>query len=252
MHAAGNPTTASWRRRRGQLETYFDRTAREAWKRLTSDAPVGRIRATVRAGREEMRATLVGWLEIATPAAAPGVDAGPAAAAPRVLDAGCGTGALALDAARGGARVTAVDVSASLVEMARERLGSERVAGSIRFVVGDMLDALDERYDHAVLMDSLIHYRSDDIVRALGGLATRVDRSILFTFAPRTPALTLMHAAGKLFPRGNRSPAIEPVGEARLRRLIASAPSLAGWRCGRTHRVSTGFYISQAMELCRR
>ncbi len=48
--------------RRGQLETYFDRTAVEAWSRLTSDAPVGRIRATVRAGRDRMRATLLAWL----------------------------------------------------------------------------------------------------------------------------------------------------------------------------------------------
>ena len=44
---------------RGELETYFDRTAVEAWARLTSDAPVGRIRATVRAGRDDMRSTLL-------------------------------------------------------------------------------------------------------------------------------------------------------------------------------------------------
>ncbi len=31
--------------RRGQIETYFDRTAVQAWARLTSDAPVGRVRA---------------------------------------------------------------------------------------------------------------------------------------------------------------------------------------------------------------
>ena len=40
-------------------------------------------------------------------------------------------------------------------------------------------------------------------------------RSIVFTFAPRTPALSVMHAVGRLFPRGDRAPAIEPVGEAR-------------------------------------
>ena len=73
--------------RRGELETYFDRTAVEAWSRLTSDAPVSGIRATVRAGREEMRATLLGWLP---------TDLG----GRRVLDAGCGTGALAVEAAR--------------------------------------------------------------------------------------------------------------------------------------------------------
>jgi magnesium-protoporphyrin O-methyltransferase len=41
-----------------QVETYFDRTATKTWERLTSDAPVSGIRATVRAGRDEMRELL--------------------------------------------------------------------------------------------------------------------------------------------------------------------------------------------------
>ena len=69
--------TASYAARRSQLETYFDRTAVEAWKRLTSDAPVSGIRATVRAGRDTMRATLLSWL--------PDDLTGH-----RILDAGCG------------------------------------------------------------------------------------------------------------------------------------------------------------------
>ena len=48
--------------RRGEIETYFDRTAAAAWSRLTSDAPVSGIRATVRAGRDRMRATLLSHL----------------------------------------------------------------------------------------------------------------------------------------------------------------------------------------------
>jgi len=52
----------SYQQRRGEIEHYFDRTAVDAWKKLTSDAPVGKIRATVRAGRDEMRSTLLGWL----------------------------------------------------------------------------------------------------------------------------------------------------------------------------------------------
>ena len=53
-------TTQSYAARRHQLETYFDRTAVDAWARLTSDAPVGRIRATVRAGRDQMRRVAAG------------------------------------------------------------------------------------------------------------------------------------------------------------------------------------------------
>ncbi|PTT76234.1 magnesium protoporphyrin IX methyltransferase, partial [Pelomonas sp. HMWF004] len=54
--------STTYTQRRGEIETYFDRTAVQAWERLTSTAPVGRIRASVRAGRDEMRATLLSWL----------------------------------------------------------------------------------------------------------------------------------------------------------------------------------------------
>jgi magnesium-protoporphyrin O-methyltransferase len=101
--------TLSYLERRGELETYFDRTAVDAWKKLTSDAPLGRIRKLVRAGRDEMRSTILSWL----PADLHGR---------RILDAGCGTGALAIEMAKRGADVVAIDLSQSLVEMARERI----------------------------------------------------------------------------------------------------------------------------------
>jgi magnesium-protoporphyrin O-methyltransferase len=227
--------TATYQRRRGQLETYFDRTAVEGWKRLTSDAPVGRIRATVRAGRDEMRATLLSWLPDDLRGA-------------RLLDAGCGGGALAIEAAKRGAHVVAVDLSAQMVALAGERAPRD-LKGRVEFHVGDMLAPSFGRFDFAVAMDSLIHYAPDDATRALGGLSSRVDRAILFTFAPRTPMLAMMHAAGRLFPRSDRAPAIEPVAESALRKLIAASAALGGWRAGRTRRVASGFYTSQAMEL---
>jgi magnesium-protoporphyrin O-methyltransferase len=224
--------------RRGQLLTYFDRTAVDAWSKLTSQAPVGRIRATVRAGRERMRQTLLGWL----PEDLRGR---------RLLDAGCGTGALAIEAAHRGAAVVAIDLSPTLVGLARERTGTVARDGSVDFRVGDMLEPGPERFDHVVAMDSLIHYQAADMVGALVRLTAHADRSVLVTFAPRTMALSVMHAVGRLFPRGDRAPAIEPVAEARLRSLIAAAPALAGWRIGRTQRIVSGFYTSQALELVR-
>ncbi|MBE7220348.1 MAG: magnesium protoporphyrin IX methyltransferase, partial [Caulobacteraceae bacterium] len=73
----------------------------------------------------------------------------------------------------------------------------------------------------------------------------------LFTFAPSTPLLATMHAVGRLFPRGERAPALVPVREADLRHRIAAAPNLAGWQVGWTERVASGFYTSQAVELLR-
>jgi magnesium-protoporphyrin O-methyltransferase len=231
--------TLTYQSRRGELLEYFDRTAVEAWRRLTSDAPVNRIRATVRAGRDEMRQTLLKWLPEDLRGA-------------RVMDAGCGTGALAVEAARRGAQVVAVDLSPTLIALARERLPRDLDGGAIDFVIGDMLDPALGPFDHVVAMDSLIHYRPDDMVRVLTGLADRTSRSLLATFAPRTAALGAMHAIGRLFPRGDRAPAIEPVRERALMRRIGADRALAGWRVHRMHRVSRGFYISQALEVIRR
>ncbi|GEO39431.1 magnesium-protoporphyrin O-methyltransferase [Skermanella aerolata] len=222
--------TVSYIERRGQLETYFDRTAADAWSRLTSDAPVSRIRATVREGRDRMRGTLLSWL----PDDMRGM---------RLLDAGCGTGMLALEAAKRGAEVTAIDLSPTLVGLARDRLPGNL---KVDFRVGDMLDPALGRFDHIVSMDSLIHYKAADMVRALELLTDRTGSSVVFTFAPSTKALMVMHAVGKLFPRGNRAPAIEPVREASLRHLLTG---LDGWKASRSERIACGFYTSQALEL---
>jgi magnesium-protoporphyrin O-methyltransferase len=231
-------STDTYIRRRGQLETYFDRTAADAWARLTSTAKVSRIRETVRAGRDRMRTTLLDWL----PADLAGR---------RILDAGCGTGALAVEAARRGARVVAIDLSPTLVKLAEERLPKDLGRGSIEFRVGDMLDPALGDFDHIVAMDSLIHYCASDMADAAQALAARAGTSVLFTFAPKTPLLTLMHNVGMLFPRGDRAPAIEPVSESALRRLIATRPALAAWRPGRSLRIKSGFYTSHALELTR-
>lgn len=228
----------SYETRRQELTRYFDRTAASAWTQLTSDAPVSRIRATVRAGRDDMRAQLLAWL--------------PEDLRGRTLfDAGCGTGSLAVEAAVRGARVTAVDVSPTLIDVARRRTPAE-LAGRIEFAVGDMLDAAGGRFDFVVAMDSLIHYDRDDILRALSALGDVAEERVVMTFAPRTAALSVMHAVGRMFPRGShRAPAIEPVSERSLFDGIRRSETLKDWRIGRTRRISVGFYVSQGLELER-
>ena len=224
-------TTLSYSRYRGQLETYFDRTASKAWEQLTSDAPVSGIRATVRAGRNRMRDTLLSWL--------PDDLRGK-----RLLDAGCGTGAFAVEAAQRGAEVVAIDVAASLIDIARKRSPKGL---AIDWRVGDMHDPALGAFDHVVAMDSLIHYPAFDMVAVLRSLGERTRGSIVFTFAPQTPLLMLALGVGRLFPRSDRSPAILPVREALLRTLVSSA--LPDVRLGRDQRISAGFYTSHALEL---
>lgn len=231
---AHNPKHASgWDAKRAKLEHYFDRTALDAWAAMTSDAPVSKIRATVRAGRGEMRDMLLSWL----PQDLTGR---------RILDAGCGTGMLAIEAARRGAEVIGIDVSPQLIEIGKERL-PEDVKGKVQLFAGDMLDPGFGTFDHIVSMDVLIHYESDQIAAAAARLAERARQSLVFTFAPGTPLLRTARAVGQFFPKSDRSPSIIPVAHDLLKsRLSRSVPQA---RLGRDQRVSRGFYTSHAQEV---
>jgi magnesium-protoporphyrin O-methyltransferase len=213
---------------RTRLETYFDRTASKTWERLTSDAPVSRIRATVRAGRDEMRAMLLGGLPQDLTGA-------------RVLDAGCGTGQMSCEMAARGATVTGVDISASLLEVAAQRTPVD-LADRVTYLASDMLQPSLGRFDYVVAMDSLIHYQPKDAASALSKLRHGTSEKILFTIAPKTPVLVAMHLAGKLFPRSDRSPQIVPTAVSALDRELGQSLTTLG-------RVNTAFYKSQAMEL---
>ncbi len=230
--------STTYQEKREKIEEYFDRTAADQWAKLTSDAPVSGIRKTVRAGRDRMRETLLSWL----PDDLQGR---------RILDAGCGTGALAVELARRGAHVVAIDLSPTLVQLARERLPQDLHGGKLEFIAGDMLSTAYGNFDHVVAMDSMIHYEKHDLVLGLAGLAERTAHSVLFTFAPSNPILATMIRVGRIFPRGDRAPFIEPVAEATLRTELARSAGLTGWTAARTEKISSGFYTSQAMELRR-
>jgi magnesium-protoporphyrin O-methyltransferase len=231
-------SAATYDERRGRLQTYFDATAVKAWAQLTSDAPVSKIRETVRQGRDRMRTTILSWLPADMTKSS-------------LLDAGCGTGALSVAAAQRGAKVTAIDIAGNLVALAQTRAPAD-LSPPINFQVGDMLNSALGGFHHVVAMDSLIHYPTREIIAVLAEIAPRCGKTIVFTFAPQTPLLSIMHGMGRLFPRADRAPAIEPVMEARLRKAIDAEPRLANWSIGRTHRIASGFYTSQAMELVRR
>ena len=209
---------------RTRVAAYFDGTATRVWERLTSDAPVSRIRQTVREGRDAMRAMMLAQL----PADLHGA---------RVLDAGCGTGAASAELAARGADVTAIDISPKLVEIAASRL-PQGLAGTVSFRAGDMLAADLGRFDHVLAMDSLIYYTRPDLEAALDALSARASQ-ITFTVAPRTPLLMAMFNAGKMFPRADRSPSMIPQDHRQIR-----VPGLM-----RVGRVSRGFYISECLKV---
>ncbi|MEL6920772.1 MAG: magnesium protoporphyrin IX methyltransferase [Pseudomonadota bacterium] len=223
----------TYQSRRDALQVYFDRTAVDGWKKLVSTDKVSRIRQTVRRGRDQMRTHLVsrlpddlkGW---------------------RILDAGCGSGVLAHTLAARGADVVGIDLSPQMIDFAAARYADERLPGSLTFKAGDMLAFDDGKYDAVVAMDSLIHYDLHDAAAAVARIVAHTEYRAVFTIAPYTHALGLMHLAGKLFPRSDRSPAVVPTKPAALSDAVGAR---AGAHVMATKRVSSGFYISQGMEV---
>ena len=216
---------------RDRVEHYFDRTATKTWERLTSDAPVSGVRATVRAGRDKMRALMLAQLPEDLRGA-------------RILDAGCGTGAMAVELAQRGAEVVAVDISPALVGIAGKRMPAN-LAGHITWVAGDMLEATYGKFDHALAMDSMIYYTAPDIAAVLGKAAPRINGKFVFTLPPRTPALMAMWRVGKLFPRTDRSPTMIPQTTAVVAQALRDG-SVKG-RLSEVERIKSGFYISSAL-----
>ncbi|PJI85901.1 Mg-protoporphyrin IX methyltransferase [Yoonia maricola] len=216
---------------RDRVEHYFDRSATKVWEQLTSDAPVSGVRATVRAGRDKMRALMLAQL----PADLRGA---------RILDAGCGTGAMAVELAQRGADVVAVDISPALVGIAEQRMPAN-LAGHITWVAGDMLEATRGAFDHALAMDSMIYYSAPDIAALLGKASARITGKFVFTLPPRTPALMAMWRVGKLFPRADRSPTMIPQKTAGVADALREA-GVKG-RLVEIDRVKSGFYISNAL-----
>ena len=218
---------ANYSATRDRVEHYFDRSATKVWERLTSDAPVSRIRQTVRAGRDTMRAVMLRRL----PADLRGA---------RVLDAGCGAGQMTAELAARGADVVAIDISPALVDIARSRLPLD-LSHRVTFAAGDMTAPEHGAFDYVLAMDSLIYYGPADIAASLDQMGARTRAAIVFTVAPKTPFLMAFWTLGKAFPRADRSPTMVPQAFGTLSKATSG-------RLTQIERVSRGFYISECLE----
>ncbi len=85
----------------------------------------------------------------------------------RVLDVGCGAGALARSLAARGARVTGVDPNTEALAVAREAVP----AGTFRAAGAEALPFADASFDGAVFLNSLHHVPEPVMHRALGEAA---------------------------------------------------------------------------------
>ena len=219
--------------KRARLENYFNEVSSDAWDKLTSNEPVSFVRQLVREGREKMQLAIMEKL----PKDLTGL---------RVLDAGCGTGALSRMLDERGAEVVGVDISDKLIEVAKNRSGSN---SNIEYFSGDMKEESFGNFDYIIAMDSLIHYSTEDVTLSLVDFSKRANISVLFTIIPSTFVLRTKLRLGKLFPKSERSPEVVPIGWGQLRRLEALEVNAS---LEKIKRIKSFFYVSEAWELANR
>ncbi len=100
----------------------------------------------------------------------PWLDAARPLHAARVLEVGCGTGSSTVALAEQGAQVTAIDLDASAIRVARERCSLYRL-DAVEFAVGDATEVMEklrgERFDFVVFFAALEHMTHDERLRAM-------------------------------------------------------------------------------------
>jgi len=113
-----------------------------------------------------------------------------------ILDVGTGTGRAALLLARGGARVTAVDASDQMLEVARKRAAEERA--QITFERGDAhaLQFADKAFDVVICLRVLMH--APDWHRCLSELCRVAERLVIFDYPAAASAAALESASRRV------------------------------------------------------
>jgi ubiquinone/menaquinone biosynthesis C-methylase UbiE len=114
----------------------------------------------------------------------------------RILDVGTGTGRAALMLARQGARVTAVDASGEMLEVARRRAAGERVG--VHFLRGDAHDLqfANRAFEIGICLRLLMH--APDWQRCLAELCRVADRLVIFDYPAAASTAALEALARRL------------------------------------------------------
>lgn len=224
----GRPPQASLQ---ANLANYFNGTGFDRWSAIYSNAPVSRIRQTVREGHLTMLATAEAWLRDSVQ---PGDS---------LFDAGCGTGLFSTRMAAHGLNVTGIDIAPRMITVAQDAVERSGVAGNARFTAGT-IESASSTFDAVACLDVLVHYPAADFTALVAHLAQRTNRTLLITYAPYSRLFATMYWAARFFPQGQRRTDLQMTPDT----FVKSALCEAGMAVQRSVPISRGFYHVTLLE----
>jgi magnesium-protoporphyrin O-methyltransferase len=218
------------------VKDYFNSIGFDRWRRIYGDGEVNKVQLDIRTGHQQTVDKVIGWLkndgnlsEIS------------------ICDAGCGVGSLSIPLAEAGATVSASDISEKMISEAREI--ALQVLGSnsrVSFNVQD-LETLGSKYHTVICLDVLIHYPQDKAADMISHLCSLAENRIILSFAPNTPALSLLKKIGSFFPGASKATRAYLHKEVDVVKILADN----GFKVQRQDMIRTRFYFSRILEAIR-
>ena len=171
-----------------EVEAYFNDATEgggfDRWNRIYSESDdVNKVQLEIRSGHQQTIDKVLEWVD---------ADKSAGAELSTVADVGCGVGSLSLPLAQRGATIAGSDISASMATEAGKRCEAAGIpAEQASFSTAD-LESLDGQHDTVTCIDVMIHYPSDKMVEMVSHLASKADRRLLISFAPKTPQYSFL------------------------------------------------------------
>ena len=208
------------------VQSYFDGAGFESLSLVYGDESCDGFRNAIRRGHREVVETVVAWL-----------DSPQKLDTRSILDAGCGTGSLAVPLALRGARVDAIDFSARMIEAAKERASRAQVSSDrLKFTVGD-LSSVCGSYDDVVCIDVFARYSTEVSMGILKRLCSLTRSRTIFTFTPKKAMDPVWLAVGGLVAKRRQAPPLYT----HSREAIENTLQTLGWTIHRREQISAGW-----------
>lgn len=219
------------------VREYFNATGFDRWRRIYGeDNDVNKVQLDIRKGHQQTVDTVMEWFQ-----------ADSNLSGLSICDAGCGVGSLSIPLAAAGAKVSASDISAKMVNEARDRAATTLATEQMPSFQTADLEELSGKFHTVVCLDVLIHYPQDkaaDMIKHLGSLA---DSRIVLSFAPKTCFYSFLKKVGSFFPGPSKATRAYLHAE---KDIVAILESL-GWKIERKAMNKTQFYFSRLLEAVR-
>jgi len=219
------------------VKEYFNQKGFDRWRRIYGETDdVNKVQKKIREGHQQTIDTVVNWLQ----------DDGNLDEL-TICDAGCGVGSLSIPLAQEGATVSASDISAKMVQEAKEKAESILEDSSkVEFSVKD-LETLSGKYDTVICLDVLIHYPTEDAAKMIAHLASLAESRVILSFAPKTCLLFVLKKIGEFFPGPSKTTRAYQHKEADITQILQDN----GFEIKRKGMTSVSFYYSKILEAVR-